>query len=112
VHGANLKGLIKFGVHDGDWTSMGPHKTTGRADYFRKCSTARPEYLVLPGDSRDYVRRNQNEMHFSRPGLMLLSGMEEEMNLFSCPQLLLPCTLPIRRRAMTAATNLKQIPKL
>jgi class 3 adenylate cyclase len=36
VAGLDLGGLVQIGVHEGIFTSMGPHQMTGRADYFGK----------------------------------------------------------------------------
>mmetsp|Transcript_48527 Transcript_48527/g.117375 ORF Transcript_48527/g.117375 Transcript_48527/m.117375 type:complete len:545 (-) Transcript_48527:556-2190(-) len=86
VDGADLGGLIKVGIHEGKYTSCGPHRTTGKVDYFGQVvnRAARVAGAARPGDV--CVGR----LDLDAPpggrylGSKILAGMYDAMNLFSC----------------------------
>jgi hypothetical protein len=92
---ADLSKLIKFGcVHD-TFLTMGPHKTTGRADYFGKVVnraariTAKSElgtvnYGVLADESVGNLPVLDRSILSELVGVKQLKGVQEDMALYQC----------------------------
>jgi class 3 adenylate cyclase len=91
----DLSKMIKMGcVHD-TFLTMGPHKTTGRADYFGKVVnraariTAKSElgtvnFGVLADDSVSNLPKLDHSIIAVLRGVKQLKGVQEEMALYEC----------------------------
>lgn len=91
VAGANLTNLVKMGVHSGPFASMGPHQTTGRADYFGKVvnrasrvANAADAGEVVVGMVEGAEPALASGLETSFVGSSVFKGMQEEMDLFVC----------------------------
>jgi class 3 adenylate cyclase len=92
---ADLSKMIKFGcVHD-TFLTMGPHKTTGRADYFGKVVnraariTAKSElgsvnFGVLADESIGKLPALDSNILCQLKGVKQLKGVQEDMAIYEC----------------------------
>lgn len=93
----NLAGLVQIGVHEGAFASMGPHQTTGRADYFGKvvnraarvagaAAPGRVYWGIIGGDSEDSecVLQLGGGLRAELVDKRHLKGVQEEMALYEC----------------------------
>ncbi len=97
--GADLGKLIKYGcIHD-TFLTMGPHRSTGRADYFGKIvnRAARLTSVATPGavyfgivcsneekDERDFDPINDPNVKVSCLGRKILKSIQEEISIYEC----------------------------
>ena len=99
----SLAGLVQFGLHEGTFSSMGPHKMTGRADYYGKvvnraarvAAAAKPGQVCMGicvcGEDSDNALTNDERaflvskgFNASLAGKRQLKGVQEEMELYIC----------------------------
>lgn len=87
----SLAGLVQVGLHEGTFSSMGPHKTTGRADYLGKVvnRAARVAGAAAPGEvclgiSGNEIPLLDDGLEASFVGKRQLKGVHEEMWLYVC----------------------------
>ncbi|CAB9511245.1 Putative serine/threonine-protein kinase/receptor [Seminavis robusta] len=92
----SLAGLVKVGVCEGEFTSMGPHPTTGRADYFGKvvnrasrvAAAAAPGCVYLGKEAADLDECNlmplSNGYMLDFLGVWSLKGVPEDFALYKC----------------------------
>jgi class 3 adenylate cyclase len=87
----SLLGVLKVGLHHGEFSFMGPNQTTGRADYFGRVvnRAARVAGAATPGEV--YLGTFLEDKPGLEPGLVAdfvgrreLKGVESEMALYSC----------------------------
>lgn len=93
LDGKDLSTLVKVGVHEGEFTSMGPHQTTGRADYFGKVVNRAARvagaaelgqvYLGTSGAEKEEPNL-ESGLEATFKSREALKGVQEEMALFSC----------------------------
>jgi class 3 adenylate cyclase len=91
IDGKDLSRLIKVGIFEGKFTSMGPHQTTGRADYYgpvvnraaRVAGAAEPGQVclgVVTADRPELMADLETEFI----GEKQLKGLQEAVSLYSC----------------------------
>jgi class 3 adenylate cyclase len=87
----SLSGLLKIGIHNGTFTSMGPDRQSGRADYFGKvmnraarvAGAAEPGQVVL-GKMLADARLEIDGVSTVYLGVRTLKGLAEEVALYAC----------------------------
>jgi class 3 adenylate cyclase len=91
IAGAQLGGLIKIGIHSGTFNTMGPHQTTGRADYYgtlvnrttRIADAAKAGEVVI-GMIDDEIPQLSPELDSTFIGSRRLEGFDEEIDIHVC----------------------------
>ena len=87
--------LAKVGIHCGDFTSMGPHTITGRADYFgtvvnraariaANSETGQVRLGISKSDLKDFQPPKIKEIQVDYLGTEIFKGIIEEICLFAC----------------------------
>jgi class 3 adenylate cyclase len=92
LEGENLHGLIQIGIHEGAFSSLVPHKVTGRADYFGKvvnraarvAGAARPGTVVVAMVEGTTLFELGDGFDATFLGMKALKGVQEEMALYAC----------------------------
>jgi len=90
--GTDLSRLIKYGCVRDKFLTMGPHKTTGRADYFGKVVN-RAARITNVGElgsvsygvvSKEPVQRLDRRICATFSGMRALKGVQDEMAVYDC----------------------------
>ena len=89
-----LSTLVKLGCIHGQFLTMGPHKSSGRADYFGKvvnraarvASAAAPGTIYLGRTPKvsEALPRLQNNIRTIHVGIKPLKGVQEDILLYEC----------------------------
>jgi class 3 adenylate cyclase len=92
VEGEDLHGLIQVGIHEGPFSSLVPHKVTGRADYFGKvvnraarvAGAAHPGTVVVAVVEGTSLPELGSSFDTTFLGTKTLKGVQEDMALYAC----------------------------
>ena len=91
VADVDLSGMVKVGIHQGQYTSMRPNEITGRADYFGKVVNRASRVANVAELGCVYIGSTEVEtpdldssLNASFVGLKSLKGLSEQLAIYSC----------------------------